>query len=95
MIFDLRFGYTARPHIYYDTQHRRGTLKLWASYSGSFIGVDLINIVKVSHPNGSPIEKPGIRERHSFGQTSIPEFSRVPHTHGINWLKHGGVRSRF
>lgn len=42
MIIDLRFGYAARHHIYYDTQRKRGTLKIWSSYSGSIIGVNPI-----------------------------------------------------
>jgi hypothetical protein len=49
MIIDLRFGYAARHHIYYDTQRKRGTLKLWSSYSGSIIGV-----VPVKNHEGLP-----------------------------------------
>jgi hypothetical protein len=40
MIFNLRFGYAGRHHIYYDTTLKRGNIKLWSSYSGSAIGAD-------------------------------------------------------
>ncbi len=33
MIINLHFGYTSRHHIYYDTERKRGTLKLWSSYN--------------------------------------------------------------
>jgi hypothetical protein len=42
MIIDLHFGYADRHHIYYDTQRKRGTIKLWSSYSGSITGADWI-----------------------------------------------------
>ncbi len=34
MIINLHFGYKTRHHIYYDTERKRGALKLWSSYSG-------------------------------------------------------------
>lgn len=40
MIIDLHFGYTDRHHIYYDTERKSGTIKLWSSYSGSITGSD-------------------------------------------------------
>src|SRR5512138_2163596 len=40
MIINLHFGYAARHHIYYDTEHKRGTIKLWSSYSGPILGND-------------------------------------------------------
>ncbi len=33
MIINLHFGYTSRHHIYYDTERKRGTLKLCSSYN--------------------------------------------------------------
>jgi hypothetical protein len=40
MIIDLHFGYAARHHIYYDTQRKCGTIKLWSAYSGPIIDID-------------------------------------------------------
>jgi hypothetical protein len=43
MIINLRFGRTNRHHIYYDTERKRGTLKLWSSYSGPITGANSEN----------------------------------------------------
>lgn len=32
MIVNLHFGYKSRHHIYFDTEFKRGTIKLWSSY---------------------------------------------------------------
>lgn len=41
MIINLRFGYASRHHIHYDTERKRGTLKLWSPHVvNSMAGVD-------------------------------------------------------
>jgi len=42
MIINLQFGYTARHHIYYDTQLKRGTIKLWSSHRDSRTGAESV-----------------------------------------------------
>ena len=40
MIINLSFGYTSRHHIYYATERKCGTLKLWSPFSHSVMGSD-------------------------------------------------------
>jgi hypothetical protein len=48
MIINLRFGTAARHYIYYDTDRKRGTLKLWSPHSGPSTGADSIEDQNVS-----------------------------------------------
>ncbi|MFT3895531.1 MAG: hypothetical protein QM730_28250 [Anaerolineales bacterium] len=43
MIINLHFGYKERHHIYYDTDLKRGTLKLWTSQNGSMHSAPIEN----------------------------------------------------
>lgn len=43
MIINLHFGYKNRHHVYYDTDLKRGTLKLWTSQYGSMHSAPIEN----------------------------------------------------
>jgi hypothetical protein len=51
MIINLGFGYTSRHHIYYATERKCGTLKLWSPLSRSVMGSDSIKAEKDSLSN--------------------------------------------
>ncbi len=51
MIINLGFGYTSRHHIYYVTERKCGTLKLWSPFSRSVMGSDSTETQKDSSPN--------------------------------------------
>jgi hypothetical protein len=51
MTINLDFGYTSRHHIYYATERKCGTLKLWSPLSRSVTGSDPIEAEKDSLSN--------------------------------------------
>ena len=73
MIINLRFGYAARHQVYYNTDRKRGTLKLWSSYSDSLTGADSIEAQDV-HPSG-PLVHSGIFATTIFKENQQTEFA--------------------
>ncbi len=65
MIINLRFGYAARHHVYYDTDRKRGTIKLW-SCSSPITGGDSIE----TFPS-----RPGILSEILFRENQQIEFA--------------------
>lgn len=73
MIINIRFGYAARHQAYYDTDRKRGTLRLWSPYSGSITGAEPIE-AQEGLPTGSMV-RPGILARTIFKENQQTEFA--------------------
>jgi len=53
MIINLSFGYASRHHIYYATERKCGTLKLWSPFRHSVMSSDSTETQKDSSSNES------------------------------------------
>lgn len=73
MIINLRFGYASRHHIYYDTERKRGTLKLWSSDNGLMTGSDRNENQQAS--SSKPLIHPETLAKTLFQESQQTEFS--------------------